>query len=67
MVSVLPTATGQQGLTTLRRNRAIGIDIGKDVFHIVGFDQSGKIILGRKINRLALIEAFEKLPPCIAA
>ena len=26
---------------------SIGIDIGKDVFHIVGFDKSGKVMLRR--------------------
>lgn len=33
----------------------IGIDIGKDIFHIVGFDTDGKIAL-RKIKRLALAD-----------
>jgi transposase len=42
----------------------IGVDIGKDIFHIVGFDADGKIALRRKINRLALAETFKKLPPC---
>ena len=42
----------------------IGIDIGKDVFHVVGFDAGGKITLRRKIKRLALAETFKKLPPC---
>jgi hypothetical protein len=32
---------------------AIGVNIGKDVFHIVGFDADGKIALRRKIKRLA--------------
>src|SRR3954447_14075133 len=43
----------------------IGIDIGKDVFHLVGFGTDGKIAFRRKIKRLALIETFKKLPPCI--
>lgn len=43
----------------------IGVDIGKDVFHIVGFDAGGKITLRRKIKRLALVETFKKLPPCV--
>jgi transposase len=43
----------------------IGIDIGKDVFHLVGFDPDGKVALRRKIKRLALIETFEKLTPCV--
>ena len=44
---------------------SIGIDIGKEVFHIVGLGTDGKIAFRRKIKRLALKEAFEKLPPCI--
>lgn len=44
---------------------SIGIDIGKDVFHLVGFDTSGKIILRKKIKRLALADTFKKIPPCI--
>ena len=44
---------------------SIGIDIGKDVFHLVGFDLNGKIVLRRKIKRLALVETFAKLPRCI--
>jgi transposase len=44
---------------------SIGIDIGKDVFHLVGFDPIGNLVLRRKINRLALISEFKKLAPCI--
>jgi len=45
----------------------IGIDIGKEVFHLVGFAADGKIAFRRRIRRLALKDAFEKLPPCIVA
>lgn len=44
---------------------SIGLDIGKDVFHLVGFDAKGKIILRKKIKRLALAETFREIPPCI--
>jgi transposase len=43
----------------------IGVDIGKDVFHLVGFAADGKIAFRRRIRRLALKDAFEKLAPCI--
>src|ERR1700722_17952118 len=43
----------------------IGIDIGKDVSHLVGFGVDGKIAFRRRIRRLGLKDAFEKLPPCI--
>ncbi len=44
---------------------SISIDIGKDTFHIVGFDPSGKRVLRKQIKRLALTAAFDKLPRCI--
>ena len=43
----------------------IGIDIGKDVFHIVGFDQDGTVVLRRMIKRLGLVDVFKKLPRCV--
>lgn len=43
----------------------IGIDIGKDIFHLVGLGRDGTIVLRRKIKRLALTDTFKKLPPCI--
>lgn len=43
----------------------IGVDIGKEVFHLVGFDNSGKLVLRKKIKRLALTSEFEKFPRCI--
>ena len=55
--------------TTSKQNTvalaSVGIDIGKEVFHLVGFDFEGKIVLRRKIRRLALVSELEKLPPCI--
>ena len=38
---------------------------GKEVFHIVGFGADGKIAFRRKIKRLALVETFKKLSPCV--
>jgi hypothetical protein len=37
----------------------IGVDIGKDVFHLVGFDHRGNVAFRRKIKRLALVETFK--------
>jgi hypothetical protein len=51
--------------TTTPALASIGIDIGKEVFHIVGFGADGKIAFRRKIKRLALIETFKQLPACI--
>jgi len=43
----------------------IGVDIGKDVFHLVGFGADGKIAFRRRIRRLGLRDVFEKLPSCV--
>ena len=45
----------------------IGVDIGKEVFDLVGFTADGKIAFRRRIRRLGLKDVFEKLPPCIVA
>ena len=43
----------------------VGVDIGKEVVHIVGLGIDGKIAFRRKIRRLGLEDAFQRLPPCI--
>ena len=43
------------------RLKSIGLDIGKDVLHIVGFGIDGQIVLRRKVKRLALVDTFKKL------
>ena len=50
---------------TIRQLSSVGIDIGKDVFHLVGFDGDGKIVVRRKIKRLDLVRELDKLPRCI--
>lgn len=44
---------------------SIGIDIGKDTFHIVAFDPDGQLVMRKQIKRLALVATFEKLPRCV--
>src|SRR4051812_43261873 len=44
---------------------SFGVDISKDVFHLVGLGVDGKIAFRRKIRRLGLRDVFEKLPACI--
>src|SRR4051812_29357925 len=51
--------------TTAAPLAVIGVDIGKEIFHLVGFGTDGKIAFRKKIRRLDLKEAFEQLPSCI--
>jgi hypothetical protein len=73
-----PTGLASPGELVSRRSRmpekrhedladlsVIGVNVGKETFHLVGFDNSGKRVLRLKIRRLALPQVFEKLPRCI--
>ncbi len=44
---------------------SIGIDIGKDTFHLAGFNQAGQRVLRKQVKRLALVATFEELPHCV--
>ena len=43
----------------------IGIDIGKNLFHIVGQDRRGSIVLRQKWSRGQLEARLANLPPCL--
>jgi hypothetical protein len=43
----------------------IGIDIGKDTFHLVGLDQRGAIVLQLKSSRKQLERRLSNLPRCL--
>jgi transposase len=43
----------------------VGIDIGKNSFHVVGFDQRGAIVLRQKWLRGQVEARFANIPPCL--
>jgi hypothetical protein len=43
----------------------IGIDIGKNVFHLIGLDKRGAIVLKCKLSRSQLVNRLANLPPCL--
>lgn len=43
----------------------VGIDLGKNTFHVIGLDARGKIVLRRKFTRGALETWLANLPPCL--
>jgi transposase len=43
----------------------VGIDIGKNSFHIVGHDGRGAIVLRHKWSRGQVEARFANLPPCV--
>jgi hypothetical protein len=47
-------------MTTTAPLASIGIDIGEEVFHVVGFGTESKMAFCRKIKRPALVETFRQ-------
>jgi transposase len=43
----------------------VGIDIGKNSFHIVGLDERGAIVLRQKWSRGQVEARLANLPPCL--
>src|SRR6202140_680982 len=43
----------------------VGIDIGKNSFHVVGHDERGVIVLHQKWSRGQVEARFANMPPCL--
>src|SRR5579863_7069589 len=43
----------------------VGIDIGKNSFHVVGLDQRGAMVLRQKWSRGQVEARFANMPPCL--
>jgi len=54
-----------QKLETSPAPAVIGIDIGKNSFHIVGHDPRGAIVLRQKWSRGQVETRLANLPPCL--
>ena len=48
-----------------RTSATIGIDIGKNTFHLVGLDERGAIVLGQKLSRGQVSARLANMPPCL--
>jgi hypothetical protein len=44
---------------------AIGIDIGKNTFHLVGLDKRGAIVLRQKLSRGQVAARLANMAPCL--
>ena len=47
------------------RTAVVGIDIGKNSFHVVGQDTRGEIVLRQKWSRGQVETRFANMPPCL--
>jgi len=45
----------------------VGIDIGKNSFHVVGLDQRGAIVLRQRWSRGQVEAHFANMPACLIA
>ena len=43
----------------------IGIDLGKNTFHLIGLDKRGAIVLRLKLSRSQLATRLVNMPPCL--
>ena len=50
---------------TLEGIATIGIDLGKNTFHLIGMDTRGRIVLRRKVSRGQLQPCLANLPVCL--
>jgi len=44
---------------------AVGIDLGKNTFHLTGLDERGAIVVRQKLSRGQLERRFVNMPPCL--
>jgi len=47
--------------------KTIGLDIAKNIFHLVGLNRYGKRVLKKKLRRPQLLKYFANLAPCTVA
>ena len=45
--------------------RTIGIDLGKTVFHLVGVNARGEVVVRKKCSRTQLLRFTSNLPSCL--
>ena len=45
--------------------RVIGIDLGKTVFHLVGMDDHGNVVVKKRFSRAQLMNFLVNVPPCL--
>jgi transposase len=55
-------AMSEKLITTIA---VVGIDIGKNSFHVVGLDERGAIVLRQKWSRGQVGSRFANMPPCL--
>jgi transposase len=47
--------------------KTIGIDLGKSVFHLIGMDDTGSVVLKKRFSRSQLVEFMANVAVCVVA
>ena len=51
----------------MKKLRVVGIDIAKQLFHLVGMDEHGTILVRKRLYRAQLMVLIAQLPPTLIA
>lgn len=49
----------------MREIKTVGLDLAKNVFHLVGCDERGKQVKRKRLRRKQVLAYFAQLPPCL--
>ena len=52
-------------MPTTRITTTVGIDLGKNIFHLTGLDERGAIVIRQKASRGQLERRFVNMPRCL--
>jgi transposase len=58
-------STQQKASPMKQHPSVLGIDLAKWVFHVVGMDETGHIVLKKRLTREALLPFIAQLPPLV--
>jgi len=61
----MPAAANAKSAKSNSGIAVIGIDIGKNAFHLIGLDSRGAIVLKCKLSRAQLQNRLANIPPCL--
>src|SRR5688572_29615316 len=65
VVALSATVHDKEGSPMAQKISVLGIDIAKLVFHIVGMDDTGHVVLRRRVARSELLHLIATLPPAL--
>lgn len=46
---------------------AVGLDLAKNTFHLVGFDAQGREVMKKQMSRVQVLRHFVNVPFCLVA